>query len=168
MKDKEIYRNNEMIKEMVEMQKALDESIYNGHGVEYNEERTYLALIDEIGELTHELKAEWCWWKKTVNPVDNSKVLEELVDVWHFALSIYYHSTGKSCYERITKLYLHNKNADKNLPKIIQSIIDTPLKTLILRHMIDLTNALNFTVEDVYEAYIKKNQINYERLKNNY
>ena len=62
MKDKEIYRNNEMIKEMVEMQKALDESIYNGHGVEYNEERTYLALIDEIGELTHELKAEWCWW----------------------------------------------------------------------------------------------------------
>ena len=44
-----------------------------------------MAILDEIGELTHELKANWCWWKKTQAPVDNEKVLGELVDIWHFA-----------------------------------------------------------------------------------
>ena len=80
----------EHLKELLEMQRVLDENIYTTHNVEYDEEKTYLALIDEIGELNHELKAEWCWWKKTVKPVDREKVLEELVDVWHFALSIFY------------------------------------------------------------------------------
>ena len=80
----------EQLKELLEMQRVLDENIYTTHNVKYDEEKTYLALIDEIGELNHELKAEWCWWKKNQAPVNKEKVLEELVDVWHFALSIFY------------------------------------------------------------------------------
>jgi dimeric dUTPase (all-alpha-NTP-PPase superfamily) len=45
------------------------------------------TILDEVGELTHELKANWCWWKKTQPPVDEKKVLGELVDIWHFVLS---------------------------------------------------------------------------------
>ena len=81
----------EKLKEMLEMQRVLDANIYETHGVEYDEEKTYMALFDELGELNHELKPTWCWWKKTVKPLDREKVLEELVDVWHFALSIFYH-----------------------------------------------------------------------------
>lgn len=40
-----------------------------------DEEKLNLAILDEIGELTHELKANWCWWKKSQAPVDNEKVL---------------------------------------------------------------------------------------------
>ena len=44
------------------------------------------ALFDELGELNHELKAKWCWWKKTQEPVDREKLLEEYVDCIHFGL----------------------------------------------------------------------------------
>lgn len=78
----------ELIKEMLKMQKKLDEAIMEEYGLEeLDEEKLNLAILDEIGELTHELKANWCWWKKTQAPVDKEKVLGELVDVWHFVLS---------------------------------------------------------------------------------
>ena len=38
-----------------------------------------------LGELTHELKGDW--WKKSQKPVDRKRVLEELVDVYHFVMT---------------------------------------------------------------------------------
>ena len=78
----------ELIKEMLKMQAKLDEAIMKEYGLkEIDEEKLSFAILDEIGELTHELKANWCWWKKTQAPVDKEKVLGELVDIWHFVLS---------------------------------------------------------------------------------
>lgn len=84
--------NAEMLFEMIQLQIAYDQAVYEEFETEYDETKTRLALLDEIGETNHELKALWCWWKKTQKPVDWCKVLEELADCWHFALSIYYHS----------------------------------------------------------------------------
>lgn len=58
---------------------------------ECENERTADALIiayfDEFGELSHELKSKWNWWKK-INPKPfRAKVLEEMSDVLHFYLS---------------------------------------------------------------------------------
>lgn len=78
----------ELIKEMLQMQKKLDEAIMEEYGLtEIDEENLRMAILDETGELTHELKGNWCWWKKTQAPVDMGKVLGELVDIWHFVLS---------------------------------------------------------------------------------
>lgn len=64
----------ELIKEMLKKQSKLDESIMSAYGLEeIDEEKLNMAILDEIGELTHELKANWCWWKKTQAPVDNEK-----------------------------------------------------------------------------------------------
>ena len=77
----------ELIKDMLKMQAKLDEAIMEEYGLtEIEEEKLNLAILDEIGELTHELKGDWCWWKKTQPKVDKEKVLGELVDVWHFVL----------------------------------------------------------------------------------
>lgn len=157
----------EKLKELLEMQRALDENIYTTHNVEYDEEKSYLALIDEIGELNHELKAKWCWWKKTVKPVDREKVLDELVDVWHFALSIFYHhfyfDNGIYVKECNINVYENYK-----LFLIYKMLLNKYLNQHILELMIALTHKLGFTFDDVYEAYKKKNAINYERLKNGY
>lgn len=84
MKSKEY----DLIKEMLQMQAKLDEAIMKEYGLdEIDEEKLNMAILDEVGELTHELKANWCWWKKSQAPVDNEKVLGELVDIWHFILS---------------------------------------------------------------------------------
>ena len=56
----------EQLKEMFTMQKALNEAILKEYGEDsITEEKLQLAIIDELGELTHELKGDWCWWKKT-------------------------------------------------------------------------------------------------------
>ena len=46
-----------------------------------------IAYLDEVGELIHELKPLWCYWKKAQKEVDKQRVLEELADCLHFALS---------------------------------------------------------------------------------
>lgn len=64
----------ELIKEMLQMQAKLDEAIMKEYGLEeIEEEKLNMAILDEIGELTHELKANWCWWKKTQPKVDDAK-----------------------------------------------------------------------------------------------
>ena len=78
----------ELIKEMLKMQAKLDEAIMKEYGLyTIDEEKLSFAILDEVGELTHELKGNWCYWKKTQPPVDGEKVLGELVDIWHFVLS---------------------------------------------------------------------------------
>lgn len=161
--------NKEMIIEMLEMQKALDEAIYKGHNTSFNKDRCFLALIDEIGELTHELKSDWCWWKKTVKPKDDAKVLEELVDVWHFAMSI--HNNINNPYSRLTYVdfldFEKMKNTKYNIVYIINCLTDG-IGMESLFYVIHLTFKLGYEIEDVYKAYIEKNKINYERLKGGY
>ena len=68
----------ELIKEMLHMQSKLDKAIMKEYGLEeLDEEKLSFAILDEVGELTHELKGNWCYWKKTQPPVDGEKVLGE-------------------------------------------------------------------------------------------
>lgn len=176
----------EKLLEMLEMQKALNESILKEHGSEkYTEDNLYHALLDEIGELNHELKAEWCWWKNTQKPVDRDKVLEEYVDCIHFGLCL---------------LLKHNTELDTKLEYILNKVIvdnvifdyDSAIKNAVLERytcasiinallddywlgykscfagLLLLGNKLGFSFNTIYEAYIKKNKVNYERLKNGY
>lgn len=157
---------NDRLKEMLEMQKALDESIISQHNATVNPEMIRIAMLDEIGELTHELKGDWCWWKKTQAPVNEEKVLEELVDVWHFALSLHNHATelffdDDCCIPRI-----NNYIRDVDYTNIVSDLMRSHLSTLWL--MMSLTYKLGFEFDDIYSAYKKKNAVNYERLKNNY
>ncbi len=155
--------NQEMIDEMLKMQRALDEAIYKEHEVEFDEEKCKLAMIDEIGEFNHEVKSTWCWWKKTQAPIDREKALEELVDIWHFALSLTYHRMGTLDF---AYPYMDNAVGDLNLPYLYESLIrqdSTRLETLE-----QIGKKFGYTLEDVYHAYIKKNKVNYERLANNY
>lgn len=161
--------NVEMLREMIQMQMALDSAIYDGNNVEYNEDKCYLALFDELGELNHELKKEWCWWKKTQKEVDRQRVLEELVDVAHFSLSIYYHRYGIELNEKdYDNEFVEFYANDYNQQKLYKLIISTPLRNRILVYLLYLTIRLGFTMEDVYNEYKRKNQENYNRLARGY
>lgn len=157
---------NEKINEMLEMQKALDEYITKNNGItKIEKSRLQMALIDEIGELTHELKGDWCWWKKTQKPVDRNKVLEELVDVWHFVLS-YHNHFGGVLTRWLEKDYIEQIIYNMDVYDIISHMItENPRK---LFRCIELTYKLGFEIDDVYKAYIEKNKENYERQKRGY
>lgn len=165
-----------LIKEMLQMQAKLDEAIMKEYGLTcIDEEKLRFAIIDEVGELTHELKGNWCWWKKSQEPVNRNKALEELVDVFHFVL-IYELFYGKRTY------LLDDLGYDLESPRdympMVQMDIGLGIATA-LTHIIDLADSrlmyllalsehLGFCLETVYAAYMRKNAINMERLKNGY
>lgn len=165
----------ELIKEMLKMQEKLDEAIMKEYGLkEIDEEKLSFAILDEVGELTHELKANWCWWKKTQAPVDKEKVLGELVDIWHFVLSWQNHFMSgeeglrkeKVMVENIKQYVWGMKNIKKEFVYVLTdlpSFTDSRVEALIA-----ITEYLGFTIERVYEAYCGKNKINYQRLKEGY
>lgn len=171
MKSKEY----DLIKEMLQMQAKLDKAIMDEYGLdEIDEEKLNMAILDEVGELTHELKANWCWWKKTQAPVDDNKVLGELVDIWHFVLSWQNNFNGgeeglrkeKVMGENIKQYVWGLKNIKKEFVYVLTdlpSFTDSRVEALIA-----ITEYLGFTIERVYEAYCGKNRINYQRLKEGY
>ena len=165
----------ELIKEMLKMQAKLDEAIMKEYGlICIYEEKLSFAILDEVGELTHELKGDWCWWKKTQPQVDEEKVLGELVDIWHFVL----------CEQNICNFgemtlgsYLQEKEiVDTFLERLKSKRVFLPLfLTELVRRdcysietLIAITEYLGFTIEQVYSAYCNKNKINYQRLKEGY
>lgn len=165
----------DLIKEMLQMQKKLDEAIMEEYGLtEIDEENLRMAILDEVGELTHELKANWCWWKKTQAPVDKQKVLGELVDIWHFVLSYQNHfnfgEEARLSYvneEELSNGMLKRLRTKKsNLSKVLTRLVI--FESSIIPVLIAITEYLGFTIEQVYEAYSDKNKINYQRLKEGY
>jgi dimeric dUTPase (all-alpha-NTP-PPase superfamily) len=164
-----------LIKEMLQMQEKLDEAIMKEYGLdEIDEENLRMAILDEVGELTHELKANWCWWKKTQAPVDKEKVLGELVDIWHFVLSYQNHfnfgEEARLSYlneEELSNGMLKRLRTKKsNLSKVLTRLVI--FESSIIPVLIAISEYLGFTIEQVYECYCYKNKINYQRLKEGY
>ena len=165
----------ELIKEMLLMQAKLDEAIMKEYGLnEIDEENLKMAILDEVGELTHELKGDWCWWKKTQAPVDDKKVLGELVDIWHFVLS--YQNHFNKCENGIINDLMFERNSDGILNLLVTNEYRlsgelTDLATFDIYKMerlVAITEYLGFTVKQAYDAYCDKNKVNYKRLKEGY
>lgn len=169
MKSKEY----DLIKEMLQMQAKLDKAIMKEYGLtELDEEKLRMAILDEVGELTHELKGNWCWWKKTQPKVDKGKVLGELVDIWHFVLSYQNHFNDSE--EGLTELELLITEVQINSSSIkFNGLVNFFVYLLNyssskVGDLCAITECLGFTIEDVYKAYYDKNKVNYQRLKEGY
>lgn len=165
----------ELIKEMLQMQAKLDEAIMKEYGLtEIDETKLSFAILDEVGELTHELKGNWCWWKKTQAPVDEKKVLGELVDIWHFVLSwqnnINLSEEGLlTCEQTMKKVDENRWSIEGCRNGIVIKLADLPSFSLWkVEPLIAITEYLGFTIEQVYECYCDKNKINYQRLESGY
>lgn len=157
-----------MIDEMIDLQRKYDAAVCKEFNCTFDKEKTRLAMIDELGEFNHEVKKSWCWWKKTQKDIDINKTLEELVDVWHFVLSLAYHEFDET---KDASPMLLMINTESRMNKCDLSKLYTHLMCETMT-MFDTLYAIgkkfDFSMEDVYEAYKKKNQTNWERLASNY
>lgn len=172
MKDSELR----MIETMLKKQEELNSAIMKEYGLTtISKEQIDMATLDEIGEFTHELKGDWCWWKKSQESVDRNKALEELVDVFHFVLiyELFYGSGNyltDSEYGRRRLLHQYKRyfrmNIGFGLANALICIIN--LDDGRLMYLLALSEHLGFCLEEVYAAYMRKNAINMERLKNGY
>ena len=165
--------NLEKFKHMLNMQKMYDGKVMRDkHLDSINPSASRLALLDEVGELNHELKGLWCWWKESQTEPNKNKVLEELIDCWHFAMNRYltyadaddptpFVSTAINCYATREAF-----DIDK-YSEYMNGVVSGDEVTS-LRDLINVSELLGFSFDDIYNEYLKKNSINYDRLKNNY
>ena len=152
------------IKKMLEAQKELDAALFQKGGLkEYPARQIETAYRVELGEVLQEWKS-FKYWKKNKGIIDINKLLEEVADCLHFALSL----------ENEIKNYNFKEVAEEEF-KIYDKydIYDTidecfTIYNTILGDTIALGLCLGFTLEQLEEVYYKKNKINWDRIANNY
>ena len=184
----------EMLGEMFRLQLEEDKKVQKAHNITYqnliDQDRYFFALLDEFGELNHEWKPGWCWWKKTAGEIEEEKVLEEFSDVTHFILSyclaenggeIPKYITGSSFYigDLLYPTVLYGPTTTASLIgqytadilgyvlKNGQTTIKNDQALIECWYILSMLYELDFETE-VYEPYVKKNAVNQQRVKDGY
>ena len=143
----------------------------DGYG-SISDEQMQSALLDEIGELNHELKGGWCWWKKTQKEPDRAKVLEEFVDVVHFVLMWTLRKdaleAGRGVMTNFTIGFENGRADGYETVDYLASLLDDELPRLKGLMTKCLAKSLGFEWAEVYEAYKAKNAVNRQRIQDNY
>lgn len=159
------------LEKLFTMQQALDQYIQTN--MQVNEDvfmRKGLALLVELAELANETRCFKFW--STKGPSERAIILEEYVDSVHFLLSL---GIEKDLHdlkewpkdkieEDLTKLFLLANEA-------ILLFLNNPTKSDYEKIWIlygAIAEKLGFSSEEVLQAYISKNETNYERQQNGY
>lgn len=155
------------IKKMLEAQKELDAALFQKGGLkEYPIEQIKTAYRVELGEMLQEWK-QFKYWKNTKGEVDRGKLLEEIADCIHFALSLenynqYYDEIEEDIIDFNAEVLLHGKFIYRTIERCFECGFEA------IRDTLRLGVKLGFTLEELEKAYWDKNKINWERIKNNY
>ena len=152
------------IKKMLEAQKKLDKANLKKAGIEeYPIEEVKTAYRVELGELLQEWK-QFKFWKLSKGEIDREKLLEEWADCCQFALSIeYYHCKFWGIGDILARI---ENEADYGIYSIIDDCFEVNDWTLL--YTIALGLKLGFTLEELEQAYYRKNKINWDRVNSNY
>jgi dimeric dUTPase (all-alpha-NTP-PPase superfamily) len=152
-------------------QRKLDAHIQQQHGVSYasTREKRLLALLVEVGEMINETKTFKFWSKKP--SADKPIILDEYADGLHFLLSLAIEvGSTKEGYE-ISTLKLSLTQATlfvfESITALIQNWSSVAVEKAFQAYL-NLIPLLQFTSEDVVEAYFKKLGVNYTRQQNQY
>jgi dimeric dUTPase (all-alpha-NTP-PPase superfamily) len=163
----------QQLEKLFQMQKGLDTHIEGKHQLQKEDlfNRKILALLVEIGELANETRSFKFW---SVKPSSSKEViLEEFVDGIHFILSL-----GIECGFHETAFELNEKASPITVTDqflTIYELISIFQKSKELKDFLALFEAysqlaelLGITNEEMVQAYFKKNEVNYQRQRNNY
>ena len=159
------------LQQLFAMQKELDSYIQSNRGIDEDVfDKKGLALLVELAELANETRSFKFW--STKGPSERSVILEEYVDSIHFLLSLgiekkldalasWPEPNGK---QELTQLFLLTQ---KSILEFLESHSMSSYQEVWSWYGA-IAMALDFEYEEVLEAYILKNQKNYERQNNGY
>ena len=146
----------EKIKEMLDLQNKINEKVHP-HWREQNFE-WYRAIWVECAELLDHYG--WKWWKK--QSPNQAQIELELVDIWHFGLSIL---LSKYDIEKSISLISEGMIDQKGSGKFRENLEDFTSNTLQtrsfdLKRFNQVMNDVGLTFEKLYVGYISKNVLN--------
>lgn len=152
-------------------QRKLDQHIQTQHGVSYasTREKRLLALLVEVGEMINETKTFKFWSKKP--SAEKPIILDEYADGLHFLLSLAIEvGSLKQAYEIVQpvgSLTQATLQVFQSITVLLTSWTPTDVETAFQAYL-NLIPLLQFTSEEVVEAYFKKLGVNYTRQQNAY
>ncbi|MGE7600935.1 dUTP diphosphatase [Peribacillus sp. NPDC097675] len=160
------------IEKLMDMQAGLDRHIEKKHELHREDlvERKILALLVELGELANETRCFKFWSLK--GPSDKETILAEYVDGIHFILSLGIEKGFVPIVESATL----QVDGDMTTQFILiygcinefRLQLDGPAFQAVFTEYLRLGEMLGFSAMDVETAYVSKNEVNYERQKNDY
>ncbi len=150
---------------MLELQDEMNEKVHP----EWRKQNFawYRAIWIESAELMDHYG--WKWWKK--QSPDKHQITLELVDIWHFGLSlslIEHNSISQSAHR--LKQDLDSSLSSGEFRKDIEDFAAHTLKTkrFDARRFGRLMNDIEMTFESLYVSYVGKNVLNFFRQDNGY
>lgn len=157
-------------RQLFEKQRQLDRFIEENQHVQKDvfDEKS-LALLVELIELANETRCFKFW--STKGPSERAVLLEEFVDSVHFMLSLG-NMRGFLLEEwpflkekqELTETFL---NTTQTILSFLQHQTEENYRAMWEQYSLIAYN-LNFTIDDVLQAYELKNEKNYERQRNGY
>ena len=146
----------EKIKEMLDLQNKINEKVHP-HWREQNFE-WYRAIWVECAELLDHYG--WKWWKK--QSPNQAQIELELVDIWHFGLSILLSNYDiEKSISRISEGMIDQRGSGKfreNLEDFTSNTLQT--RSFDLKRFNQVMNDVGLTFEKLYVGYISKNVLN--------
>lgn len=107
--------------------------------------------------------------EKTQPPVNRQRVLEELVDVYHFVMTWELYQSDNDIDFIIKGYGYYIIRFGMGVTGVLGNFIGAVASNFEkLNDLLDLTEMLGFSFDEIYQEYLNKNKINYERLKNGY
>lgn len=160
-------------KNMFALQRDLDRRIESQHGLTGEDlfDRKVLALLVEIGELANETRCFKFWSEKPASP--KAVILEEFVDGVHLILSL---GIELGFDRREVQFSLKGQDGDVNgkFLEVFERIrVFRETKSWddyqkLVESYFELGELLGFSEEDVYNAYLLKNEVNHQRQDEGY
>ena len=149
---------------MLEAQKELDKANMKKGGLaEYPLDMVQTAYRVELGELLQEWK-QFKYWKLNKGEIDRDKMLEEWADCMHFALSLENYWGFEL--EKDIEYKIKVKECISDIYRICKECFKA--NVWVLKYTIALGLKLDYTLEELEQAYWKKNRINWERIEGGY
>ncbi|WP_147532577.1 dUTP diphosphatase [Bacillus marasmi] len=161
------------LEKLFTMQKGLDSHIEAQHNLQTEDlfDRKVLALLVELGELANETRCFKFWSLKPAS--EKEVILEEFVDGIHFILSLGIEAgftdeinlnDEKPQAESLTEQFL---TTYATIEQFRQSKTRQAYQEMF-QECLYIAQLLGFTSAEIEQAYIKKNEVNYERQEQGY
>jgi len=153
---------------LFERQAILDKTIADNHNITYSSTRTRrtLALLVEIGEFANSTRCFKYWSNKPSE--EKERVLDEYADGLHFFLSLGIDiKSTKNVYEVSRNdgdLSSQIVEAYALIAQFTKTYSENDYETAF-GYFLNIASALNFTIEDVKNAYFSKSDENFNRQK---
>lgn len=163
------------IEYLLTQQEKLDEDIREKKGIKYKEWHSInfdsmhgAALYVEKAELVNECHDLWKYWKS--KPIDKFKILDEAIDCIHFLMLIANkkEETPESILHRLhdgLDFITEHYRVDEHL---VSGFLRAEGFEINIAIIIVLLDHYGFDSKDIIDAYNRKNEVNFERLRSNY